>query len=503
MESHAAYCSRSIRSRGLADGWTERQIVLAIHRHCTVSLLRAHRLARDWTLEKAVTELRAIYLDIWHEDRRLSHQRLSQWEKEAAVPTSRYLDALCRVYSSRPDRLGVGHDYGEDQKKQINTDIIKTTARGVGDDDTLYPAVGNPCIPIESQLNEPTQIGDQEERERSSSDSIGGNLSPQLLVALRSARKRANSLFEMQSVSVATVDYWESVACDYGYRQLTAPHAIFLEEALSDIFEVQAILDQRQPLEFQVRLYRVIAQLAGLVGFNIMGAGALKESRAWFHTAQLAAEEINDRSLRAWISAWKGLSYYWDSSLLDQTIQLCNVAHALAGSTPTAAGAFAISLQARACARLGRHREAYEAIKQAEFMFSRLNGAQTSGTRLGFYERRLRYDQENVLTRLGDTRSAMDIQDQALALPCVDCVESAMLQLDRATCLIKINELEEGCRVATQTLLEAPDGFRRGVVLVRADEIYKTVRVTGKRLSEVRNFRSLIQLNQNSLESRR
>ena len=50
----------------------------------------------------------------WGKEPALSHQRVSQWENGADVPSPRYLDALCRLYSSRPDKLGFGNDYGAD-----------------------------------------------------------------------------------------------------------------------------------------------------------------------------------------------------------------------------------------------------------------------------------------------------------------------------------------------------------------------------------------------------
>jgi len=41
----------------------------------------------------------------------LSHQTVSRWETGADFPSSHYFDALCRLYHTRPDRLGFGHDY--------------------------------------------------------------------------------------------------------------------------------------------------------------------------------------------------------------------------------------------------------------------------------------------------------------------------------------------------------------------------------------------------------
>ncbi|MGH3904118.1 MAG: helix-turn-helix domain-containing protein [Pseudonocardiaceae bacterium] len=314
-----------------------------------------------------------------------------------------------------------------------------------------------------------------------------------LFEALRAIRARADLLLETQSVSPSTVEKWETVAHNYGHLHLSTPPYIFLTQLLCDFDELQNILNRRQPLEVQKRLYRVMAQLAGLIGISTNNIST--ESQSWFHTAQLAADEVGDRALRAWATAHEGMSYLWWGRPVAHVIGLAQKAEIIAGSTPNAGGAVAAAMEARAQARLGRHRETASAIRRAEAIFEHLDTEDTATNVLGFYEHFLRFCQENALTSLGDTAAALAAQQRTLELVSSggDVVDSALVRLDRATCLIRDGELPEGCHVAGQTLLELPPETRRGVPLTRAREVMKMIEPRDNQLDAVRSFHEIIQ----------
>jgi Helix-turn-helix domain len=444
MKPHNPRCSRSIRSRGLAEGWGDQRIAEAIGAHCGVSLLRAHRLARGWTLMETIAELRASFQAAWGNEPAISHQRLSQWEMGADIPTPRYLDALCRLYASRPDRLGFGNDYGIGPEPEPGGSEV----RGVPQ--SLVSRVPPPALAV----------------------GRGGGLpSEQLLATIRGARVDADVLLETQTVSPVTVDHWEALAEDYGQRQLVVPLDEFLADAVDDFSRLCGILGRRQPLDLQQRLYRVMAQLAGLIGFDLMGSGALKDSHGWYHTARLAAEETGDRQLKAWLMACESMTYFWDANLTSRAAALCLEAEAMAGSGPTQAGGFAASVAARAYAKIGQRTDAINAMNRAERTFEKMDSAPSAPTRLGFYEARLRYDQESTLTRLGELKAAMDTQAHALRLCEATSIEATMVKLDHASCLMLQNEVEEGYSAAQRALVSVSPGRRYGVILFRAQEI--------------------------------
>lgn len=276
--------ARSLRRQGAVEGWTELRIAQEIHRRCNVSLLRAHRLARGWTLQHVADRLRAICATVSGDEPALSHQRVSRWEQGGDMPSMRYLDALCRLYRTRPDLLGFGNDYTEEQTGPAS--VLEPTGL-----DTIDSGEG----------------GSQMERRRVLTTLLAGGgvaASAKLAELLQHVRSEADALLETQSVSAATVDDWESLAHEYGALQLSMPPHTFLLHATSDLARVRAVLAQRQPLEFQRRLYRVMAQLAGLIATGVNTLGDLRETRAWFHSSRLAAEETGDRRLRAWVVAY-------------------------------------------------------------------------------------------------------------------------------------------------------------------------------------------------------
>ncbi|MBO0884587.1 MAG: helix-turn-helix transcriptional regulator, partial [Mycobacterium sp.] len=219
-----------------------------------------------------------------------SHQRVSQWESGSDIPSPRYLDALCRLYRTRPDLLGFGHDYSETPSGEPSGHLASAPV----DRRSLHRAEGSTrSIAATSQNDD----GEDEMKRRQLLRALAAGgmvMTAPLFEALRVERTLADTLLDTQSVSAATVDDWEIVARDYGARQLTTPLYTFLAEAMCDFAKLRAVLAQRQPLEFQRRLYRVMAQLAGLIATSVNAAGDLRETHSWFHTARLAAEETGD-----------------------------------------------------------------------------------------------------------------------------------------------------------------------------------------------------------------
>ncbi|MFI5782954.1 hypothetical protein [Nocardia sp. NPDC051570] len=110
---HNRSCGRRLARNVLAAGGCRDDAVFAVHRHCDVSLLRAHRIVNGHTLTEAVELLREILRSRGMPSEGLAHQQLSRWETGRDVPTPHYRDALCVLYRTRPDRLGLGHDYSD------------------------------------------------------------------------------------------------------------------------------------------------------------------------------------------------------------------------------------------------------------------------------------------------------------------------------------------------------------------------------------------------------
>ena len=185
----------------------------------------------------------------------LAHQRISCWERGSDQPSPRYLDALCELYQARPDMLGFGHDYspgltaGAPQGR---------AAQG------LRHAVHVSDPPPETEKGASLRIL------RSGALTGEPAISPDLLEVLRGVRRGADRLLETQSVSPATVDHWETTADDYEHLRLTTSPAVLLIQLLSGFADLRQILSRRQPLDFQRRLYYVMARYAGMIGLTLV-----------------------------------------------------------------------------------------------------------------------------------------------------------------------------------------------------------------------------------------
>jgi hypothetical protein len=186
---------------------------------------------------------------------------------------------------------------------------------------------------------------------RSSTFARDSGISPSLLEALQGIRRGANQLLETQSVSPATVDHWEMAVDIYEHLRMTAPPTVLLTRLLSDFADLQQILGCRQPLDFQRCLYYVMARFAGMIGLTLVdNTDDRAETQAWFHTARLAADEADDRILRAWVRVCESASYLWYSRPAARGVQLAQSAQALAGRSATGVRAWHIRWK-----RVARH----------------------------------------------------------------------------------------------------------------------------------------------------
>jgi len=457
VHAHRPGCARSIRSGGLAAGRTEDEIAHAIAQHCAVTLLRAHRLARGWTLQLVAAEIGVLCLRSGADARPglLSHQRVSKWEIGEDLPSPPYLDALCRLYGTRADLLGFGRDYSAAGSPGLlvagaTVGEVPVQLAHVADGAVTFTAPGPRMIPL--------PVTD----------------------ALRSAREQADALLETQSVSAVTVEQWEYVAEEYGRLSVLSRQEEFLVSVTADVTELVAILNRRQPLEYQQRLCRVLARLAGLVAFNAAGAGAMREASRWFHTARLAGDEVADRQVRAWVMHVGSVVCFWrDGSMAGRAVDMCQTARSLAGASPSPVAVIAAASQARAHAWLGQRSAALDAIGQAEAAFGKLSPAEITPSHLYVWERVLRYHQECVLTWLGETAAAIQTQDYALSLAPHCPIEGALIQLDQAHCRVMDGELDQACTIVRQVVQGAPAGLSRGVVLRRAQQVVQLAAAQG------------------------
>ncbi|MEU6238154.1 hypothetical protein [Kitasatospora sp. NPDC047058] len=447
------------------SGWSSWQFVQAVSAECGVSLLQAARLAREWTLRTAVTEL----AELGH---RVTVQQLSTWELGTTRPSDVRLDGLCRLYRTRPDRLGYGTDYTPGgQVEGVSGNAPRNSPQ---------PSVD-------------TSMPDRHAMLRRLLGQTGTSLSTPVLAALAGARQDMTSTLA-GTLADTTVDQWERTAAEYGPAYQHTPPARILADSVLDSLEVQQLLGRRQPADHRARLCHVAARLAATAGIALVALGEHREARFWYQCAQLAAEETGDRALRAWLLAREAVvPLYFGAPAA--AAQLAERARLVAGATVCATAAWAPALEARALARLGRSDDARQAMALAERAFARLGTAHTADLAYGYTERQLHWHIGSMHTTLGDTRRAQLSLDQALAMYApAEHLGRALIALDQADGLMRVGEIGSAAQVGMAAVATLPDEHRTGIVLTRAREVVAAVPPRAARMPMVSDLREMLAL---------
>ncbi len=104
--------AKEIHFQGCMEGWSRDRIVdEVVHRLPKVTRLEAHRFANGWTRREVSRALDYHYERAGLRPPRLPMTEVWGWEHARHVPNAERQDFLCRVYRTRPDRLGFGRDF--------------------------------------------------------------------------------------------------------------------------------------------------------------------------------------------------------------------------------------------------------------------------------------------------------------------------------------------------------------------------------------------------------
>ncbi|MFF2374819.1 multiprotein-bridging factor 1 family protein [Streptomyces xiamenensis] len=104
-----------IRDRAVGEGWTQPALVQALVDMLEVSWLRAHRLARGWTLRDAVIGLRGHAASLTSPPH-VDEDQLGIWETHPERrPRAGTIDLLCQLYQTDATALGFTGDYSTDE----------------------------------------------------------------------------------------------------------------------------------------------------------------------------------------------------------------------------------------------------------------------------------------------------------------------------------------------------------------------------------------------------
>ena len=438
---HHSACGRRIAEQIAWAGGSSHDAALAIHEHCHVSLLRAHRIAHGYTLIDAADRLKEILKERGIPSEGLAHQTVSRWETGADSPTPRYFDALCFLYRTRPDRLGFGHDYSDERPRPDAADTGAISSQG-------------------AEIIEALRIA-----------------------GLGSARING-------ATARRAVEFFEHRADRSGYDLYTAAPADFVPARMIDIAGIQKVLLQRQPASLERRLYRVLGKNAGFIGVRLTDVAGLQETFHWFGVARHAARRAQDAGVEAWNAGHLSDAHACYSHSLPKGLETARVAQLANGARANSAALFGYLAEAGVQARLGRRRETLEAVRTAERIFDALPATMIAADGIRIPEYFLRWHQSNALSIVGESRLADPLRQRAMKLSCTsgDMVGRSLLYLDRAALQFRAGELDGASDSIRQAWAGVPADFHVGQIPARTKTIMSTLPANLAGTSEVRTL---------------
>lgn len=287
------------------------------------------------------------------------------------------------------------------------------------------------------------------------------------------------------TASEERITHLERVAEEFGARvQEVTPLAV-LAPTLAALRSVRTLLEERQPTARQVRLVRVGAMLATVVGEIMFCVGRLRQAGDWYQTAGHAASDAGDRYLAD--VALGGRAYLATYSS-DPRGVLALLAPRLDGlAVPSPAVARLWGLRARAHATLAETADFKRSMERASDCLAHSAPELVRPGIFSFLPGRLASYEATGSVALNDPSGAIDAADQALSLldPALT-TNLATTSLDHASALAQSGEISEACRIATDAILRRAR-YQFVAVRVYARKFDKLVRAHA--LPEVRDWR--------------
>jgi len=294
------------------------------------------------------------------------------------------------------------------------------------------------------------------------------------------------------AMGTCSVEEWELTAAAHARATRYRPAALQLSDLANDVADLWRVLGSRQSVSSLRRVTRVAAQLAGLMSLTLIKLDERAASLRWARTAWTAANEVEDPSIQSWVGAQEAYAHYYAGEHV-AAVNVARRAQAVGGRLPTVGAALAAALEARALAARGQADEARGALVRAELILARLPADCLEASAFGYNEAQLRFHAGSAFTRLHDTSRAWEAQKRALEIyPVEDYLDRALVQLDRADCLVHDGDVIEGaCRVV-DTLTDLTASQRAGMVAGRASELLHALPRSARSLSSAHDLRDVL-----------
>ncbi|WP_067793138.1 helix-turn-helix domain-containing protein [Actinomadura formosensis] len=288
---------------------------------------------------------------------------------------------------------------------------------------------------------------------------------------------------------------WEETVAEYGYTYLLLPPQLLLRELASDLVAVQRIAGRRTQGRLTPSWYRVTGVLAALMAKTLCNMGQPRMARAWWVTAQHAADTSGDLDLGLWIAGERLVYGLYENR--PPAILLCK-ADRMADRAPgiSCRGLLHVrTVRAQLLALEGAEAEATAELQACEEIFGRLPMSVTGEVRsvAGWAEDRLRYTEAWVYAHTGDHDRLDAAAARAVAvLPSDDPRVRVQLDLLRAAGHVRAGDTSEGVRHAHAVYEAQPDEHRTVMVTSLARQVAEAVPAHSRDEPVVAGYRELL-----------
>jgi hypothetical protein len=362
-----------LRAHGQAQGWTIPQIVEAIVDQFGVSRLKAHRLARGWTRLQAVEAILITYDVDGLQRPSLTPQRLCAWEHDPNVrPGEDYLDRLCRVYQTRADQLGYGHDYTPPEPALAESNgrsALPAMCDANGKPAAAYARA--PAAPLAAASdNGSADHQGQSDGEDTTTDrsqflqGLGASSVSVLLDRASRASARLSRRLEASNAGPVTIEHLQLRVLSFVQGWEHTPAKQLLAMVFDQRQEVEKLLEGSQPFGQRCQLYRIAGQLTVLLAGCSFDLGDYPATYAHCLTAEQLAHEIGDHRLLAIVRMWQSTAALWN----DDPRMALHYAQDAQRHAPTQAARaqIAVRCEGRAYARMADRWGALDAVRRAD-----------------------------------------------------------------------------------------------------------------------------------------
>ena len=259
-------------------------------------------------------------------------------------------------------------------------------------------------------------------------------------------------------VSATALDFMERAITGFAACYPYTPPADLAPRVQAMLVRMKGALGSSQPVTARFRCVRPAGVLCGVAGQLADDAGQYAQAGGYFEAGELAAAEIGDCDLTAWILGVRSIGVFFRSGYPEAEAMLGRAQEAAASCTPRRR-VWIDALSARSLAasavRASGHRPAHrEVMASLDSASSHLDAATGPSGETEFFDRpRLSGMAGTAMLMLRDTGRARSLLGDALASrSAADVKGRALLMLDLAECAAMDGEPEEAARLGSAAL---------------------------------------------------